>query len=92
MAAVFEDELIYHTLRLEAVAAGGRMRELIVLRALASAEGAPGADAAANVQARLEGQVDALLEQARSATGADPLGIMNEWRPPPGEGDGGENG
>lgn len=82
LAEGFENELIHQTLRLGAVAAGGKIRECIVLRALASAEGASEGSRAAGVDGRLEAQMEALAAAASDAgPGEDPLGVLKEWAP-----------
>lgn len=81
LADGFENELIHQALRLGAVAAGGKLRECIVLRALASAEGAGEAERSPGVDARLEARMDALSAAAAADPADDPLGILKEWSP-----------
>ncbi|MHB2026985.1 MAG: His-Xaa-Ser system protein HxsD [Elusimicrobiota bacterium] len=83
----FENELLHQALRLKVAANNGKIREYIVTRALASAEGAPAGfeDAresensstrAPTLDAELEKEIEKLLAEVEREGGDDPLKIV----------------
>lgn len=80
----FDNELIHQALRAKISASNQKIRELIVARALASAEGAVVSSKegrpAAEMDEALEKEIEKLLAEVEGqAGGADPLGIIAPW-------------
>ena len=85
LAGEFENELLHHSLRLRVSAANQRIREYVVARALASAEGVQASAGAAPtggpngsesvLDAELEKEIEKLLAEVEKSGGGDPLKI-----------------
>lgn len=96
LSGEFENELIHQALRVRMTAANQKIREYIVTRALASAEGvAPGrppADGPKPQQALdedLEKEIEKLLAEVEKEGGDDPLKITVPWEDKQGAADAG---
>lgn len=88
MAGEFENELLHQALRIKVASANQKIREHIVARALAGAQGAveetadPGPDGKKEdpvLDEDLEAEIDKLLAEVEKEGGEDPLNIAAPW-------------